>query len=213
MTDLQDIVRRHTEASAPPLCPEIRLHLITPRCALWRATEADLGSLGLPEPWWGFAWPGGQALARWVLDHPAEVRGRSGIDVGAGGGIEAIAAAKAGAGSVVAFDVDPLAAEAVRLNAALNGVEVDAVARDPVGTDEGWDLVLAGDVLYGRDLAERMGPWLEALARRGAAVLVGEPGRGFWNAGKARLLAEYDAPADVDPDGRMRRATGVYRLG
>jgi len=197
----------------PPLVPELQLRLVTEACPLWRATEADLARLGLAEPYWAFAWPGGQALARHLLDHPELCRGRRALDFGSGCAVQALAAAKAGAAGVLAADVDPLAGEAAAINAELNGVSgLETTTRDLIGADEGWDLVLAGDLFYEAALARRVSGWLARLAARGATVLVGDPGRGFFDASRAERLAGYDAPADVDVDGRYRRATAVYRL-
>lgn len=205
-------VLAHTVVARPPLVPELPLRLVTEACPLWKATEAELEKLGLPEPFWAFAWPGGQALARHLLDHPDLARGRKALDFGSGCALEAIAAARAGAALVLAADLDPLAGEAARVNAALNSVSLETTTRDLVGADDGWDLVLVGDMFYEAGLADRIAAWLAGLARRGATVLVGDPGRGFFDASKAERVAEYDAPADVDVAGLYRRATAVYRL-
>lgn len=209
---LPETVLAHTVIAVPPLCPELRLRLMTEACPLWRASEEELSRLGLAWPWWAFAWAGGQVLARYLLDHPEVVRGREVLDFGSGGGVEAVAAAVAGARTVIAADVDPLAAAAVQLNATLNGVTITPRTGDLIGRDERWDVVLAGDVLYGSELAGRIVPWLEGLARRGATVLVGDPHRGFWKPGTARLLAEYDAPADTEPHGAPQRRAAVWAL-
>ncbi|MBI5544555.1 MAG: methyltransferase [Deltaproteobacteria bacterium] len=203
-----------TVVARPPLVPELALHLITEACPLWRATEADLARIGLPEPFWAFAWPGGQALARHLLDHPEIARGRRVLDFGSGCAIEALAALVAGASSVLAADVDPQAAEAARANAELNHLagRLTTTTRDLLGADEGWELVLAGDMFYDAGLASRVGEWLGELARRGALVLVGDPHRGFFDAARAEKLAEYDEHADVDVEGRYRRATSVFRI-
>ncbi|HEY3450216.1 MAG TPA: 50S ribosomal protein L11 methyltransferase [Myxococcales bacterium] len=208
----RSLVLAHTVVARPPLVPELSLRLVTEACPLWRATEADLEKLGLPEPFWAFAWPGGQALARHVIDHPELARARRVLDFGSGCAVEAIAAARAGAACVLAADIDPLACEAASLNAALNGVALETTCRDLVGLDEGWDLVLVGDMFYEAALAERLADWLSRLAARGATVLVGDPNRGFFDAARAERLAEYDAPADVDVAGRYRRATAVFRI-
>ena len=211
-----DLVRAHTELTRPHLCPEIQLHLVTERCALWRATEADLERLGLGEPYWAFCWGGGQAVARYVLDRPSVVAGRRVLDLGAGCGIGAIAAATSGASFVVANDIDPVAAAAVQLNARLNGVVVETDDRDLLDAEpEPWDVVLAGDVCYETDLARRMVGWLEACARRspGAQIIVGDPHRGFLPASKLAPVATYEVSADVDSDGRYLRPATVYASG
>lgn len=209
---LPETVLAHTVIAAPPLCPELRLHLMTEACPLWRASEEELSRLGLALPWWAFAWAGGQVLARYLLDHPEVVRGREVLDFGSGGGVEAVAAALAGARTVIAADVDPFAAAAVQLNATLNGVAVTPCTDELIGRDERWDVVLAGDVLYGSELAGRIVPWLEGLARRGATVLIGDPHRGFWRPEAARRLAEYDAPVDTEPHGALQRRAAVWAL-
>lgn len=203
-------ILQHTVVARPPLVPELALRLVTDACALWRAGEAELARLGLPEPYWAFAWPGGQALARLLLDRPALVRGRRVLDFGSGCAVEAIAALRAGAADALAADIDPWAAEAAHLNATLNGVSLETTTEDLVGADHGWDVVLVGDVFYEARFAARLQTWLEGLARRGAQVLVGDPSRGFFARDRAELVAEYDAPADVDVGGLYLRATGIY---
>lgn len=211
--ELAEDIRRHTVIARPPLCPEIALHLVTPACPLWTAGEAELERLGLGEPYWAFAWPGGQALARFLLDHPERVRGRRVLDFGAGGGVEAVAAALAGAASVRATDLDPRAAVACSLNAALNRVEVRAGTEDVLGdVDLAVDLVLVGDVTYEAGLGARVMDWLAALASRGIEGWVADPGRGFVGPARLERLAVYDAPSDVDVGGRYRVATPVDRV-
>lgn len=201
-----------TELVPPPICPELRLHLVTERCPLWRATEDALARMGLEPPYWAFCWAGGQALARWLLDHPEVVRGRRVLDFGAGGGVEALAAMRVGAASVIASDIDPLAAVAMVLNAEANGLELEVTTDDLICRDDGWDVVLAGDVCYDRALAERVLAWLRQLARRGALVLVGDPQRGYLDTRALEQIAELDAPSDVDVDGKYLRRTGIYRV-
>jgi predicted nicotinamide N-methyase len=198
------------------LCPEIRLRLITERCRLWRSGERELELLGWPAPYWAFAWAGGQALARHLLDHPEHVRGRRVLAFGAGGGVEAIAAAKAGASAVLASDIDPVALEALALNAALNGVAIDCTARDLIGDPlTGIEVVLAADVFYDREIAGRVVPWLQSLAARGALALLADPERGFMPGDPSAYLApeaERMAPADGDPGGRYLRMTRIWRV-
>lgn len=212
--DLEARVRAHSVIARPPLCPELRLHLVTSACSLWRADEAELCRLGLPDPFWAFAWPGGQAIARRLLDHPEAARGRRVLDFGAGGGIAAIAAALSGARSVWATDLDPLAGAACRLNAALAGVTLRVSDDDLLGREDlEVDLVLVGDVTYDPELGSEVVVWLERLARRGVEAWVGDPGRGFLPTASLERLATYDAPADVDVDGRYRVPTSVFRVG
>jgi predicted nicotinamide N-methyase len=173
-------VRANTVVSTPPLVPEIRLHLASEVVPLWQATEQELAESGLPPPFWAFAWAGGQALARNLLDNPELAHGKRVLDFAAGSGLQGIAAAKAGAARVEAAEIDDFAIAAIGLNAALNGVAVEVVKRDLIGAaNPGWDLVLAGDVCYERPLAERIAAWLTDLAAGGADVLLGDPGRTY----------------------------------
>ncbi len=209
---MRSLIVAETVLARPVLCPELQLHLVTEECRLWRAREAELAALGLPEPYWAFAWPGGQALARHILDHPELVSGKVILDFGTGSGIVALAAARAGAKRVVASDIDPFSVEATRLNAALNHLEVEATDADLVGRDDGWGVILAADMCYEAELSARVIPWFVALARRGARVLAGDPGRGHTRGAEFREIAAYDAPADVDTDGRIRRRTSVLEI-
>lgn len=209
---LRDLIRRHTQVAAPHLVPEVRLHLITPDCALWSATEDEAAAAGIAEPYWAFAWPGGQALARLVLDRPDLVQGRRVFDFGGGSGVEAIAAALAGAQRVSASDTDPLAVAAMALNAELNGVALTATADDLIGRDLDADVVLVGDMTYEAALTRRVVAWLERLAAAGRDVLVADPGRGFVDLSPWEIVATYEAPSDVDLDGRHRVTTPIARI-
>ena len=189
-------IRRNTEISAPPLVPEIRLHLATEVAQIWRATEESLARGAVPPPFWAFAWAGGVALARWVLDHPKTVAGRTVFDFGSGSGLIAIAAAKAGARRVFAAETDRFAAAAITANAVLNAVAVEVTTADVIGACDGrWDVVTAGDVCYERKMTERLVPWLHALADSGALVLLGDPGRTYLPASglreRARCFADF----------------------
>ena len=207
------LIRAHTVASRPFLCPELALRLITPDCPLWQSDLDGLERLGLPEPFWGFAWPGGQALARYVLDHPILVEGRSVLDFGSGGGVVAVAALKAGAARVMAADTDPWAADAVQLNAALNGGRIEVHTRDLVGTQlDGWDVVLAGDVCYEAGLALRVLDWLRELSSTGILIRLADPDRGPLVGRGLEPVAAYDAPTDVDPGGIYLDEVCVYRI-
>lgn len=212
MTDWRLAVEAETEASRPFLVPELELRLITPSCRLWRATEADLKALGWPDPYWAFAWPGGQALARFLLDHPEQVRGKRVFDVGAGCGIEALAALQAGAASAVVNDIDPLSLAACEINAKANGLSVALSGEDWVGRPVETDVLLLGDVTYGEALTQRIMAWLGALAERGVEVLISDPGRGFLALEGLLELAVYEAPQDADMTGKVTVKTPVYRL-
>jgi predicted nicotinamide N-methyase len=172
-------IRSNTAIEVPPLIPEIRLHLATEIVPIWRATEEELADMGVPPPYWAFAWAGGQALARYILDNPETVAGRNVLDFASGSGLAAIAAAMAGAETVTATDIDPYASAAIGLNAALNGVDVTISTGDMIGSKGPWDVVLAGDICYERPLADRVTAWLRSLAVEGVTVLLGDPGRTY----------------------------------
>jgi predicted nicotinamide N-methyase len=173
----RDFILAHTVAARPTLLPEIELRLGGDSMPLWEAAALADARPAVPPPYWAWPWAGGQALARFVLDHRGLVRDRVVVDVGCGGGVVAIAAALAGARQVTAIDIEPFAIEATTLNASANGVPVDAIETDPIGTVDGWEVVLVGDLWYEQTLAERMAPWLRGLAARGATVITGDLGR------------------------------------
>jgi predicted nicotinamide N-methyase len=206
-------IRAHTSQTSPPLVPEITLHLASEVTPLWQATEADLERSGLPPPYWAFAWPGGQALARFLLDHPAWVAGRRVLDFASGSGLAAIAAARAGAVEVSASDVDPYAAAAIALNAALNRVCLEVDPQDRIGAAlDGIDVVLAGDVCYERPMAERTMTWLGALARGGITVLLGDPGRAYFRSAGLVRLAAYGVETSRELEDKEVRDTAVWRV-
>jgi len=205
-------VHANTAIASPPLVPEIRLHLASEITPLWQATEASLARDQLPPPYWAFAWAGGQALARHVLDHPELVLGRAVLDFGAGSGLVAIAAAKAGA-RVTAAEIDRFAAAAIALNAALNGVAVAIESADVIGREPAlWETVLAGDMCYERPLAERLTRWLRALAAQGVTVLLGDPGRAYLPATGLEPLARYAVPTSLELEDRLTREGVVWRM-
>jgi predicted nicotinamide N-methyase len=206
-------IRRNTAITATPLVPEIRLHLATEITPIWQATEETLERSGLPPPYWAFAWAGGQALARYLLDHPGSVAGRSVLDFGAGSGLVAIAAAKAGAASVLAAEIDHFAAAAIAANAALNGVNIAVTTADVLVTANfGGDLVTAGDVCYERPMAERVTAWLRVLAARGSLVLLGDPGRAYLPNESLRERARYLVPTSRELEGRESRDGIVWEV-
>jgi predicted nicotinamide N-methyase len=205
-------VRANTVVAAPPLVSEIRLHLAAEITPLWHATEASLERDQLPPPYWAFAWAGGQALARHVLDHPELVRERRVLDFGAGSGLVAIAAAKAG-GRVTAAEIDPFAQAAIRLNAGLNGVEIAIEGSDVIGRETApWEVVLAGDMCYERLLAERLTAWLRVLSIHGVDVLLGDPGRAYLPAAGLIEIARYTVPTTLELEDRLSREGVVWRL-
>jgi predicted nicotinamide N-methyase len=210
IADPAAFIRAETRLHPVPHAPEILLHVADEATALWARTEEELGAVGLPPPFWAFAWAGGQALARYVLDRPETVRGRTVLDFASGSGLVAIAAARAGAGRVEASDIDAFAVAAIRLNAGANGVAVEPVAEDLIGADRGWDTVLAGDICYERDLAARVVAWLEALARRGARVLVGDPGRSYLPRERLEAIATYEVPVTRTLEDADIKRTSVW---
>jgi predicted nicotinamide N-methyase len=198
--------------AAPPLTPEIRLHLATEITPIWEATEATLEANNLPPPYWAFAWPGGQALARFLLDHADRVKGKRVLDFAAGSGLSAIGAKMAGAAKVQANEIDDFAIEAILLNAAANTVSLEVLRHDLIGRDDGWDIVLAGDVCYERPMADRVIPWLRSLAGSGVTVLMGDPGRAYLPAQGLVEVASYDVPTSKELEDRELRVTRVLRL-
>ena len=209
-----EIIRTGTRLGPVPLVPEIRLYQASEPISLWQRTETAAGRTGLDPPFWAFAWAGGQALARYLLDHPEAVAGRRAIDIASGSGLVAIAAARAGAAAVTAYDVDPLAIAAITVNAGANGVAVQAVCADVLDEDgspsPGTDLVLVADAFYERDLAGRMTRFLERGRTRGVAVLVGDFGRAYLPRDRLRPLAAYDVCGLRVLEGRDVRRTTVW---
>jgi predicted nicotinamide N-methyase len=205
-------IRANTALLAPPLVPEITLRLAHEALPLWEKTEEELGQIGLPPPFWAFAWAGGQALARYVLDNPATVAGRSVLDFASGSGLLGIAALKAGAYWAGASEIDAFALAAIEMNAEANGVSLIAMGRDVIDGDDGWQVVLVGDCFYEKPLADRLLPWLQRLARRGAKVLVGDPGRSYFPKGGLTRLATYEVPVTRALEDAEIKKTSVWRL-
>ena len=204
-------VRDNTAIGAPPLVPEIRLHLATQVTPIWQATEESLARFGTPPPFWAFAWAGGQALARYLLDHPETVAGRDVLDLASGSGMVAIAAALAGARRVTASDIDPFAAAAIALNAALNGVLVSIETRDLLDRGPaGWGVVTAGDVCYEEPMASRMIALLRRIAARGRLALLGDPGRAYLPREGLVERARYVVPVSRELEDREAREGVVF---
>ncbi|WP_099866996.1 class I SAM-dependent methyltransferase [Pararhizobium haloflavum] len=202
-------IRANTALMAPPHVPEIRLHLAEEAHDLWLKTEEELGVIGLPPPFWAFAWAGGQGLARHILDHPEIVKGQDVLDFASGSGIVAIAAARAGARSVTAADIDPWAASACRLNAAANNVDIHTMVGDPLSQDAArWTTVLAGDVFYDRTMTDAILPWLDRIASRGVPIFIGDPGRAYRPADRLSACATYEVPVlRALEDSEVKRTT------
>jgi predicted nicotinamide N-methyase len=206
-------VRENTRPQRPAIVPELLLHLAAGAAPIWKLTEDELNTLGLPPPYWSYAWAGGQGLARYLLDHPQEVAGKRVVDFASGSGVVAIAAARAGAAAVLAADIDPFCEAAVGLNAALNGVaitftDVNLLERGPLAAD----VILAGDVWYRGPLADQLTDWLAAARAMGTRVLLGDPGRTFFPTAGVVQLAEYAVPTIGELEGaEVMRAT-VWEL-
>jgi len=206
-------VRCNTAIAAPPLVPEISLYLATEITPIWQATEDILARDGLPPPYWAFAWAGGQALARFLLDHPERAAGRSVLDFGAGSGLVAIAAAKAGAASVLACEIDHFAAAAIAANTALNDVAIAVTTSDVLDmVDPRWEVVTAGDVCYERPMADRVTAWLRVLAGHGSLVLLGDPGRAYLPSKGLVERAHYIVPTSREIEDRDTRDGIVWEV-
>jgi predicted nicotinamide N-methyase len=212
-TDPERFILDNTDVLSPPHVPEIRLNLATEAHDLWLKTEEELQEIGLPPPFWAFAWAGGQGLARYILDHPDVVRGRRVVDFASGSGLVAIAAMKAGAASVLAADIDPWAETAVRLNAALNGVVLSYTGDDITGRDLQADVYLAGDVFYDKGFADQLKPWFSHLSANGAIVIVGDPGRSYCPREMMTALATYEVPVTRALEDSEVKRTTVWRFG
>jgi predicted nicotinamide N-methyase len=208
----EEFVAAQTVVSRAPLVPEIALHLASEITPIWQATEAWLAEQNIEPPFWAFAWPGGQALARAVLDDPALVAGKRVLDFAAGCGIAAIAAAQAGAVMVEAAEIDPLALAAVRLNAALNGVAVATPPGDVVGAPCRWDVIFAGDVCYEAPMTSHILPWLRGLVAAGAEVLIADPGRAYLPKAGLAPIARYSVPTTRELEDRESREVTIHRL-
>lgn len=206
-------IAANTRPLAPPLVPEIRLYLAEESLPIWQKTEEELGEINVPPPYWAFAWAGGQALARYLLDTPALVAGKAVTDLGTGSGLTAIAAKRAGAASVRAADIDALALAAVHLNAELNGVSVETTQEDLLaGPPARADVILVGDLFYERELALRVTRYIEAAAAAGAHVLIGDPKRSYFPAGCFRRAAEYQVPVTRELEDAEIKRTSVWQL-
>jgi predicted nicotinamide N-methyase len=211
-TDPECFILDNTTVMAPPHVPEIRLHLADEAHDLWLKTEDELEAIGLPPPFWAFAWAGGQGLARHILDHREVVAGKRVVDFASGSGLVAIAAALSGAISVLAVDIDPWTEAAIRLNSRLSNIQVDFSNADIIGTSLQADVLLAGDVFYDRAFADRLIPWFEALAKAGVAVIVGDPGRAYCPRDRMGALATYEVPVTRALEDAAVKTTTVWRF-
>ena len=211
--DRARFIRENTTLMAPPLVPELQLHLAHEAVPLWQKTEEELGEMGLAPPFWAFAWAGGQALARHVLDHPELVGGKRVIDLASGSGLVGIAAMKAGADSVVAADIDAFSVEAIGINADINRVCIEATGRDLLDQPAtGADVILVGDLFYEKVLAKKVFAWLEEAEGRGIVTLIGDPGRSYLPRDRLTKLGEYKVAVTRDLEDAEVKLTSVWRL-
>jgi predicted nicotinamide N-methyase len=211
--DRRAFILANTRLQAPPHTPELKLHLADEITPIWRMTEDELGEMGVPPPFWAFAWAGGQALARYLLDHPEAVAGRRVVDFATGSGIVAIAAALAGAAEVLAADIDVFCAAAVALNADANGVTVGFTGDNLLdAAPPAADVILAADICYEKPLAERVMAWLADARAAGARVLIGDPGRSYFPRSGLERLAEYRVPTTRELEDAEVKRTSVWAL-
>lgn len=196
-----------------PLTPEIRLHLAHEAVPLWQKTEEELGEIGLPPPFWAFAWAGGQALARYVLDHQEAVANKQIFDLASGSGLVAIAAMKAGASRVLAADIDSFAVAAIAINSAANKVQLSTTSEDLLQSPPPHvDTILVGDLFYEKSLAEKVFAWLSTAKANGTHILIGDPGRSYLPQEKLAKVAEYNVPVTRDLEDAEIKRTAVWTL-
>lgn len=218
-TDKTAFIRANTRLRPIPLVPEISLHVADEAVPIWHKTEEELGEMGLPPPFWAFAWAGGQALARYVLDHPDLVGGKRVLDLASGSGLVGIAAMRAGASTVTAADIDAFACAAALLNAQANDVQLSvrdddllaAFIGDP-SLSESWDVILAGDIFYERDTAERAFAFLSQHVAHGATVLIGDPSRTYLPKERLTRRAEYNVPVTRELEDNEIKRTAVWAI-
>jgi predicted nicotinamide N-methyase len=200
----------NTSILSPPLVPEVKLHLAHEALPIWQKTEEELGEIGLPPPFWAFAWAGGQALARYILDNPQIVEGKRVIDIASGSGLVAIAAMKAGATSVLAADIDPFSVAAIELNARLNCVHLPRTVENMlIKSPPDIDVILVGDLFYEKGVAEQCLTWLRQST---ATVLIGDPGRSYLPKNALTKIAEYSVPVSRDLEDAEIKQTAVWKL-
>lgn len=214
MTDWRQFIADNTRLLSPPLVPEIKLHLAEESLPIWQKTEDELGALNVPPPYWAFAWAGGQALARYVLDNAPLVSGKAVLDLGSGSGLSALAAVRAGARTTLAVDIDAVALAAMALNAEANGMPFDVSDADVLSSPPGnHEVVLVGDLFYERELAQRVTAFIDAATRRGALVLIGDPRRSYFPAQRFTKIAEYRVPVTRELEDTEIKHTAVWSSG
>ena len=213
ISDRRAFILANTRLQRPPHTPELSLHLADEITPIWRMTEDELGAMGLPPPFWAFAWAGGQALARWLIDNPHEVAGKRVVDFASGSGLVAIAAMKAGAASALAADIDAFCEAAVAVNAEANGVAVAFTGADLLDAPPPEvEVITAGDICYEKPLAERVLAWLKTARDQGTRVLIGDPGRSYFPKEGLEFLAEYQVPTTRELEDMAVKKTGVWAL-
>lgn len=214
IADKDAFIRANTRLRPVPLVPEISIYVADEAVPLWHKTEEEIGEQGLPPPFWAFAWAGGQALARHVLDHPQIVRGKTVLDLASGSGLVGIAAIKGGATTVTVADIDEFALSAARLNAAHNNVALATVAGDLLDSEnhQRWDVILAGDIFYERETAARAFEFLNRNAALGTTVLIGDPGRSYLPREKLHKIADYSVPVTRELEDTEIKQTAVWML-
>lgn len=213
MNDPIAFIRTQTQILPPSIVPEISLHMATEVTPLWQLTEDRLRQSDLPPPFWAFAWPGGQGMARYILDNPTSVKGKRVIDFAAGSGIAAIAAMKAGAKSVLAVDIDPLALHAINLNSAHN--QVDVKISEGIDLSKAYtkaDLILAGDICYQQSMSTALTRWLHLCVTKGVEVLIADPGRAYVPKEGLTQLASYTVPTSRDLEDQDSRIVIVWKM-
>ena len=213
VTDPTTFILENTTLLPVPLTPEIHLHLAHEAVPLWQKTEDELGEIGLPPPFWAFAWAGGQALARYVLDNPETVANKHVIDLASGSGLVAIAAMKAGADYVLAADIDSFAVAAIALNAKANKIAITTTSTDLLQSPPPViDTILVGDLFYEKSTAESVFAWATRAKAQGTFVLIGDPGRSYLPKDKLTKLAEYNVPVTRDLEDAEIKRTAVWSL-
>jgi predicted nicotinamide N-methyase len=212
MRDPAGFIRTNTVLIAPPLVPELRLHLASESLPIWQKTEDELGEMNVPPPYWAFAWAGGQALARYLLDNAALVAGKRVLDLGTGSGLSALASMLAGAASCLAADIDMLALVATRLNAEANGLHVTTTAEDLLARPpDAFDVILVGDLFYERQLADRVLAYIDAAVEGGALVLIGDPKRNYFPRDRFTKVTEYRVPVTRELEDAEIKNTSVWQ--
>jgi predicted nicotinamide N-methyase len=208
-----DFIRQNTTVMTPPLVPEVKLHLAHEAVPLWQKIEEELGEMGLSPPFWAFAWAGGQALARYVLDHSNIVKNLKVLDLATGSGLVAIAALQAGAANTTAADIDEFATTAAQMNAELNLVSLDIKLEDLLPQQPpSADVILVGDLFYEKTLATRCLAWLRQAQEQGAKIFIGDPGRSYLPRDQLEKLAEYNVPVTRDLEDAEIKRTAVWQL-